>query len=74
MCSKALGVKWNVKTDEFYFVVEVKDYSITTRRTMLSAVSSTIDPLGLVSPVVILGKILFQDATRLIDGRCGGNL
>jgi hypothetical protein len=65
MSSKALGVKWNVKTDEFYFVVELKDDNVTTRRSILSTVSSTFDPLGLVSPVLIVGKILFQDATRL---------
>ena len=63
--SKALGVKWNVMTDEFYFAVDVTCHDVINRRIMLSTVSSTFDPLGLVSPVVIVGKILFQDATRL---------
>ena len=43
----------------------MKDDSITTRRTMLSTVSLTFDPLSLVCPMLILGKILFQDATWL---------
>ena len=43
----------------------IKCDDVITRKGMLSTVSSTFDPLGLVSPVLIIGKILFQDATRL---------
>lgn len=63
--SKALGVKWNVHDDSFYFEVNVNDDTSVTRRKMLSTLSSMFDPLGLISPVVVRGKILFQDATRL---------
>ena len=49
MSSKTLGVKWNVKDDVFYFAVELKNCDVVTRRVMLSTVSSTSDPLGLVS-------------------------
>jgi hypothetical protein len=63
--SKALGIRWNVGSDEFYFDVELEHKKFVTRRLMLSIVSSIFDPLGLISPVLIQGKILFQDATRL---------
>lgn len=63
--SKALGVKWNVKGDEFYFQVDVQLKDQVTKRQILSIVSSNFDPLGLVSPVTIVGKVLFQDCTRL---------
>ena len=32
---------------------------------MLSRISSMYDPLGIASPVVIQGKMLFQESTRL---------
>lgn len=62
--SKALGVKWNVTRDTFCFDVKVDLIENLTRRKMLSTVASLFDPLGLVSPVVIRGKQLFQEATR----------
>ena len=66
--SKALGLKWNVSQDNFYFDVQPSVQESVTRRKMLSSVSSLYDPLGLLSPVLIVGKIIFQDATRLALG------
>ena len=63
--SKALGISWNVASDYFYFVVDLAVQKVITRRSMLSFVTSTFDPLGLISPVLVLGKMMFQDATRL---------
>ena len=65
MCSKALGNKWDVTDDVFFFTSDDKSPAVVTRRSMLSRVSSMYDPLGLVSPVVIQGKMLFQESTRL---------
>lgn len=62
--SKVLGIGWNVSKDEFYFNVEVDVHVPATRRNMLSTVASMFDPLGLVSPILVKGKVLFQDATR----------
>ena len=63
--SKALGVRWSIPTDELFFDVGAEDRSKITKRSMLKAVSSMFDPLGLISPVLIVGKMLFQSATRL---------
>ena len=63
--SKALGIHWNVLSDEFYFEMTQPNEAKVTRRRILSVVSSMFDPLGLVSPVLIIGRLLFQEATRL---------
>ena len=62
--SKALGIGWNIREDSFYVIVG-GSREIVARRDMLSSVASMYDPLGLVSPCVMIGKMLFQDATRL---------
>lgn len=64
VCSKVLGVKWDVKSDSFCFEVKIETMK-ATRRKMLSTISSLFDPLGLVSPVLMPGKVLLQDVTRL---------
>ena len=66
MLSKALSIKWNVSDDAFYNVSREHDSpSVVTRRSMLSKVSSMYDPLGLICPVILQGKALFQEATRM---------
>ena len=64
--SKALGVKWDVFNDCFRYVNKVVTTDAPpTRRSILSHVSSMYDPLGLIIPIVIRGRLLFQEATRL---------
>ena len=67
LSSKALGMMWNVSDDIFYYVSKFHDDQVTpvTKRLVLSRVSSLYDPLGLIGPVVMLGKLLFQEAVRL---------
>ena len=62
--SKALGIRWDFSSDHFQFHLNVDKESRVNRRKMLSTISSMYDPLGIVSPVLILGKIYFQEATR----------
>ena len=62
--TRALGVKWNPETDEMYFDTQLEDKSVT-RRMILSLMSTTFDPLGLINPVLVTAKLLFQDVTRL---------
>lgn len=66
MSSKALGIKWEVCEDTFYYVSKTVSYTgKVTRRIMLSQVASMYDPLGCIGPIVHLGKVLFQEATRM---------
>jgi len=64
-CSKVLGIKWNVATDEFYFDIDVTFESKVTKRSMLSIVASMYDPLGFINPLILSGKMMFQEATFL---------
>ena len=63
--SKALGVQWSVADDQFYFEMGFDVPQLVTRRSILSVVSSVFDPLGLFSPVVLIGRLLFQETTKL---------
>lgn len=58
---KTLGIMWHTFDDKFHFIVKpsVKP-SKFTKRTLLSDVAKLFDPIGLLAPVVINAKILFQ--------------
>ena len=62
---KALGIVWNVSSDEFQFEVDFAVPKVVTRRSILSVISSTFDPLGLIGPILVVGKILFQKVTKM---------
>ena len=65
MSGKVLGVKWDISRDLFLFDVNNEVNYTATRRKMLSITASINDPLGFVGPIVLAGKLLFQEATRL---------
>ena len=52
---QTLGIKWNLREDCFYINTDIAAKP-TTRRGILSMVSSLYDPLGWVSPFTLLGK------------------
>ena len=60
---RALGVRWNITSDKFGYKIVVKDRP-ATRRGILSVVSSIYDPLGFVSPFVLVAKFILQDLCR----------
>ena len=58
---RSLGVHWHVNNDNFFYSVNPPQ-EIYTRRKVLSTVASVFDPMGLVSPFVLLGKQILQEA------------
>ena len=60
---RALGVYWDAQSDTFKFQA-VQTGKPSTKRGVLSVVSSLFDPLGFLSPFVFSAKILLQDLWR----------
>ena len=63
--SKALRTQWNVDRDTFFFVRwPVVEQATVSGRVALFQVHSMYNPLGLISPIVLEGRRIFQEATR----------
>ncbi|XP_011696421.1 PREDICTED: uncharacterized protein LOC105455072 [Wasmannia auropunctata] len=59
--SRALGLLWQVKQDQFGFRVKGIPVPQTwTKRSVLSVIARLFDPLGWLSPVTVTAKIFFQ--------------
>ena len=71
--SKVLGMHWSAEGDYITFkskyasleewllklgLIRKQDW---TKRTILKAVASTYDPLGLINPVIVWGRVIIQD-------------
>ena len=67
---RALGVSWNMETDELGVHQKELRSSVPvyTRREMLSMMATVYDPLGMLGPYVIVAKMIFQDECRLNKG------
>lgn len=68
--SKTLGIGWHNKSDQFYFNshIHIENNKPITKRYILSSVSQIFDPLGLLSPVIIVVKVLLQQLWLLKIG------
>ncbi|XP_045032722.1 uncharacterized protein LOC116934425 [Daphnia magna] len=64
---RTLGYLWSCERDEFVFRFK-KTEEAFSKRSILSAISSIYDPLGLLAPVVLVAKIILQDIWRLKGG------
>ena len=61
----ALGLKWNVENDCFVYETDFSlDDKPLTKRKLLSITSSLYDPLGFVSPVLLIPKLTQQELCR----------
>lgn len=58
--SKTLGLGWFHSTDEFHFDTHFENDELVTKRKILSNVSQIFDPLGLLSPTIMVAKVLLQ--------------
>ena len=61
---RTLGVQWDVEKDVFLFKVR-EPHQPSTKRGILSAVSSLYDPMGFVCPVVLEAKKILQRLWKL---------
>ena len=60
---RSLGTYWCIESDTLAFRIELKEKPLS-RRGILSTVSLVYDPLGIVSPVTLVGKQILQDLCR----------
>ena len=58
---KILGYKYNTKNDCMYLSSSEVNKNVTTKRGILSQISSLYDPLSVFLPVTIRGRILMRD-------------
>ena len=59
-----LGLLWDVRGDKIGLNPPQYPSQNLTKRTLLSQVSLLFDPLGIISPITIRGKILIQEAWK----------
>ena len=60
-----LGLKWNKSKDTLTVTFPTVDSNTTTtKRTILSKLAKVCDPLGLVSPIILEGKLIFRDVCK----------
>ncbi|XP_015111016.1 uncharacterized protein LOC107037141 [Diachasma alloeum] len=65
---KTLGVLWNSSADTITYTAKVSSNEAVTKRIVLSETAKICDPLGLLSPVVIVAKIIVQKLWTLKIG------
>ncbi|KAH0999264.1 hypothetical protein HUJ04_005286 [Dendroctonus ponderosae] len=59
--SKTLGIFWDAVQDSIHYSIKiVQSPSKITKRVILSIIAQIFDPLGLLSPVVLVAKLILQ--------------
>ncbi|XP_046863381.1 uncharacterized protein LOC124457138 [Xenia sp. Carnegie-2017] len=61
--SKVLGLLWKKKSDEISIVIP-SEKSAKTKREVLSRLAQVYDPLGITSPLILEGKIIYRDICK----------
>lgn len=58
---KTLGIQWIVQVDTLNYKIKQFDPSCSvTKRHILSVISQIYDPLGLISPCIVIAKLIIQ--------------
>ena len=60
---RTLGVQWCIETDNFEFRIILQDRPLT-RQGILATVRSIYDPLGIMAPIILIGKRILQHLCR----------
>jgi len=63
LTEKLLGVTWDIGSDRFVFKINLKS-TPSTKRGMLSTLSSVYDPIGVLSPFLLEGKRILQSLSK----------
>ncbi|XP_066585483.1 uncharacterized protein [Prorops nasuta] len=60
---KTLGVQWLPSEDMFGFNIDLSgcNSQSPTKRSVLSSIAKLFDPLGILSPIIVVAKIIMQD-------------
>ncbi|KAL0871503.1 hypothetical protein ABMA27_005221 [Loxostege sticticalis] len=62
---KVLGLEWSSTADVLLYCTKLQLIpSLITKRAILSRLSSIFDPLGLIGPIIVVGKCLIQKLWR----------
>lgn len=64
-CDRTLGVSWNPEVDTLSYSVNFTVLENPTRREILKIMASIYDPMGLVAPVLIKAKQIFQETCKI---------
>ncbi|XP_071646671.1 uncharacterized protein [Temnothorax longispinosus] len=57
---KTPGLLWNSTEDCLQYEIQISNAQIITKRVLLSKIAQVFDPLGLIAPLLINGKIIMQ--------------
>lgn len=68
---KVLGIVWNKNDDVLHYRVSVDESATLTKRVALSTVARIFDPLGLLAPSMIVGKMIIQQIWKLESRKDG---
>jgi Pao retrotransposon peptidase len=66
--SKTLGFLWDMVDDNWCFQLGWPGFEKLTRRKVLTTIMSIIDPLGLLSPILVTGKSLIRKIAKAHPG------
>jgi len=63
--TKVLGLQWDTSQDLVTYPLRELDPSASTKRSVLKNLASVFDPLGILSPLVVRGKVLMQKMWKI---------